>query len=268
MVRLHVQSTRDEEFFDYMCGPTASIEMITRDVVSIYALRLVCLNFSDSADPPSSHGVNQSAEISDRAIKSTGLVRDPMSYEDPTLMDNIRASLSCCSEKDVRAKLDIASSSLERMMHSVDKVHIERAGLTGSGVPEQQRALKLYEENQMENTQLWCCGKPFCATPGKPLLHDFVSVNDKSTLTIYVRSAKDGPPPRPNAIDQTTYRNMVAFYHKREEDLKHLRQADEASRDRDHFLAAPWADPKQLKRNLVGNGGTINYSFYFNRQRV
>jgi hypothetical protein len=54
---------------------------------------------------------------------------------------------------------------------------------------------------------------------------------------------------------------MVAYYHNREAEQEELRKSDEESRDRDHFLSAPWANPRALKESLIGNSGQINYSF-------
>jgi hypothetical protein len=266
MVRLHVKGAKDEECFDYMCGTTASIAMISRDVASISALRQCSLSSCEFDGPHNLQAQHDS--IADRTTQSDELIEDSMTRNELRSFLSIHESLSCCSEEDAFSRIQQASLALDEMRRPLrDGFNGAGNGLVGSGVPVPQEPLELNHSNEIEHPQLWCCGKLLCATSGKECLRDFIAVNDNSTLTVYIRSAKEGPPPRHDGIDSTTYRNMVALYHKREENLRHLRAEDEGSRDRDQFLSAPWANPKQLKHSLVGNGGTINYSFYLGRRK-
>ena len=48
---------------------------------------------------------------------------------------------------------------------------------------------------------------------------------------------------------------MLSYYHKKQEEAKKLDEVDEA----DHHMNSAWADSKQLKRSLHGNGGNIMF---------
>ncbi len=254
MVRLLVRGDHENDSFHYMCGADALVQMITRDVASIYALRLTCLKISDQVQ-----GFNSRDEkgIADKT-RTVNLGGSSPSGSGTKMVCEI---LDCCSEANagmaIREASDALYKMLDRISTSTNESDRNQPEPNSCGVSRQERL----REFEIQDPRLWVCGKPLCAGEGRELLRDFVTVNDKTKLTVYLRPAKAGPPPRTNPIDQATYKNMVAYYHKREEDLKQLRNSDDVSRDRDHYLNAEWANPRQLKNSLIGNGGRIDYSF-------
>ncbi len=52
---------------------------------------------------------------------------------------------------------------------------------------------------------------------------------------------------REPAIDKQTEVKLMSYYHKKEEEMKKLREDAD-----DNYLDAPWADSKALKRELAG----------------
>ncbi|CAG9325166.1 unnamed protein product [Blepharisma stoltei] len=54
---------------------------------------------------------------------------------------------------------------------------------------------------------------------------------------------------REPVVGAETQKNMIAFYHKKQEEAKKLMSVDE-----DEYLNSAWADPKNLKRQLNGTG--------------
>jgi len=59
-----------------------------------------------------------------------------------------------------------------------------------------------------------------------------------------------GPPVREAAVSEEERKAMMSWYFKKQEEEKALVE----DRD-DAYLAAKWADPKALKRELLGTGG-------------
>ncbi|CAN0123460.1 unnamed protein product [Phaeothamnion confervicola] len=50
-------------------------------------------------------------------------------------------------------------------------------------------------------------------------------------------------------MNQEERKAMMAYYFKRQEELKKLAEAED-----DDYLASAWADPKQMQRTLRGTG--------------
>lgn len=64
-----------------------------------------------------------------------------------------------------------------------------------------------------------------------------------------------GAPQREPLIDPDTHKQMLSYYHKKQEEAKKFDEADEA----DHHMNSAWADNGQLKRSLHGAGGGIQF---------
>jgi hypothetical protein len=98
---------------------------------------------------------------------------------------------------------------------------------------------------------LWWAGKELVA--GKEF-SDFVGKNEKTKVVLKIQFKSAGPPAREPRIDEDTHKQMLAFYHKRQEELKKLK-ADED----DSYLASAWANPNSLKSALVNNGRDVSW---------
>lgn len=77
--------------------------------------------------------------------------------------------------------------------------------------------------------------------------------NEKSTIVVKLTPKGDSAPVRESPIDQETHKQMLAFYHRKQEEQKKLEENEE-----DQYLDSPWADPNALKRQLHGQGN-INW---------
>lgn len=108
-----------------------------------------------------------------------------------------------------------------------------------------------YEYLKPQETTIWWAGKEF--QRGK-VLSDYVGKNEKTTITVKMTKSGGGAPAREPGIDKDTYNNMLAFYHKKQEEMKKLEDDND-----DSYLNAPWADPKGLKNQLIGAGKGINW---------
>jgi len=69
-------------------------------------------------------------------------------------------------------------------------------------------------------------------------------------MVIKVTQKGGGAPVREPLIDPETHKRMMAFYHKKNEEMKKLEELD----DGDQYLNSAWADSGNLKRQLQGTG--------------
>lgn len=97
-----------------------------------------------------------------------------------------------------------------------------------------------------KETQLWWAGKEL--QKGKTLA-DYVGKNDKTKIVVKMQKEGGGPPVREPTIDNDAYKNMLAFYRKKEDELKKLEEDND-----DSYLNSAWANPKGLKNSLNGAG--------------
>ena len=260
MVRLLVKGQDEENSFYYICTTQAPIQAVTRNVASICSLIIACRKVSEFLPCVDHKEIRDDNTVTSKL--GTGR-RDNtlLNYSDAdhpwiTKARNLYEKLTCCSESDACVSIREASDVLETLF-----AEMAQSACQLDGDARTVCAPLMLRDFEIKEPCLWCCGKILCAGDGREVLRDFVTVNDRTNLTVYLRSAKDGPPPRSCPIDQAAYKNMVAFYHRREEETKQLRAQAEESRDRDHYLSAEWANPRQLKDSLIGNAGRINYSF-------
>jgi hypothetical protein len=263
MVELDVNGDCEECTFRYICTTTSDIASVLIDIATIYSARRAWILFRSRNGIPSVSDDNNAEQLSE--IAATDKLHPQESSNLLTIATSWFKTLSECSAKDACTNCACAitafeksSAALARSDRNCDSDSLLR---DRRATNEENTFTQIYGECTLKDPCLYSCGKLLCATKEKKLLNDFVSITERSKLRVYVRSAKDGRPPQTHPIDRNTYVNMVAYYHNREAELEELRKSDEESRDRDHFLSAPWANPRALKESLIGNSGQINYSF-------
>ncbi|CAG9331864.1 C21orf59_2 [Blepharisma stoltei] len=99
---------------------------------------------------------------------------------------------------------------------------------------------------EAENSSLWFAGKEMMR--GKDLGF-YVKGSENTKIIAKIQKQGQGAPAREPVVDADTQKNMIAFYHKKQEEAKKLMSVDE-----DEYLNSAWADPKNLKRQLNGTG--------------
>lgn len=108
-----------------------------------------------------------------------------------------------------------------------------------------------YEYLKPVETSLWWAGKEF--QRGK-IVADYVGKNEKTKIVVKLQKSGSGAPAREPLVDQESYKNMLSFYHKKQEEMKKLEEDND-----DSYLNAPWADPKGLKNQLIGSGKGVSW---------
>ncbi|CAN0178535.1 unnamed protein product [Discosporangium mesarthrocarpum] len=93
---------------------------------------------------------------------------------------------------------------------------------------------------------MWMAGKEFRKDQ---TLGVRIGNNEKTRITCKLQSPGSGPPGREPAVSEEERKAMMAFYFKRQEELKKLAEAND-----DDYLTSSWADPKQLQKSLQGTG--------------
>jgi cilia- and flagella-associated protein 298 len=92
---------------------------------------------------------------------------------------------------------------------------------------------------------LWFAGKEIHR--GK-LLGYYIKGNENTKIIVKLTKATSGAPVREPNIDSETHKQMIAWYHKKEEESKKILAVDD-----DQYLNSPWANPKALKNQLHGS---------------
>jgi len=102
-----------------------------------------------------------------------------------------------------------------------------------------------------ENTAMWWAGKEF---PRGKLISDRVGRNEKTKIVVKLTKKGGGAPAREPVVSESERKAMMAHYFKKQEEMKKLAEDDD-----DNYEGANWADPKAMKRNLMGQGNGVSF---------
>ena len=102
-----------------------------------------------------------------------------------------------------------------------------------------------------DETSMWWAGKEF---PRGQLLSKRVGRNEKTKIVVKLTKRGGGAPAREPVVSEAERKAMMAHYFKKQEEMKKLAEDDD-----DNFEGASWADPKAMKRNLVGAAGGVAF---------
>ena len=94
------------------------------------------------------------------------------------------------------------------------------------------------------HSSLWAFGKEFVRGQ---LVSDRLGTNEKTKVICKLTLKDAGPPPREAIVSEAERNAMASYYHKRQEELKRLADADD-----DDYLNSDWANPKGMKNSLQG----------------
>ncbi|CAD2213012.1 Protein of unknown function (DUF2870), putative [Angomonas deanei] len=91
---------------------------------------------------------------------------------------------------------------------------------------------------------MWWSGKPLAADAD---FTKYVGKNEKTKITVKLTAEGAGAPPREPAVDARTQAELMAHYYKKQEEMKKVIDDEDLS-----FGNSEWADPKGLKKQLLG----------------
>jgi hypothetical protein len=95
-----------------------------------------------------------------------------------------------------------------------------------------------------DSAELWWAGKQFFRDQR---VRDLVGANEKTKVIVKLQRKGGGAPGREPAVSEAERQAMMAFYFKKQEELKQA-----AEDDAEDYMAAAWADPRALKNSLRG----------------
>jgi cilia- and flagella-associated protein 298 len=102
-----------------------------------------------------------------------------------------------------------------------------------------------------ETAEVWIASRVLDRSPGR-LVADRLGRNDKTKVIAKLQKPGGGAPGREPGVTEEEKNAMMAYYFKKQEELKKLSENDE-----DAYLHSSWADPKQLQRSLRGQGDIV-----------
>lgn len=95
-----------------------------------------------------------------------------------------------------------------------------------------------------DTAELWVASRDFNRSQ---TVGDRLGKNEKTKVIGKLQKAGGGPPGREPGVSEEERKAMMAFYFKKQEELKQLAENSE-----DDYLHSSWADPKNLQRSLRG----------------
>eukprot|EP00742_Colponemidia_sp_Colp-10_P005332 GILJ01005697.1.p1 GENE.GILJ01005697.1~~GILJ01005697.1.p1 ORF type:complete len:309 (-),score=56.47 GILJ01005697.1:102-989(-) len=292
MVLLHVKKSDKQEFL-FECSVNDQVDDVTKQVCAIHNLRMKMERLVGAAAELADHGPIKPEDqrgISDEEqirLQEAGQTiappvipegfrhnPDPHSFRTGVAVRQDVADVLKRTAAEGDAVISIQQvahkvSLTERMIQEcIDNIRgaVNIAYPAYHGLPEYEPVVEILEDREMldnkaaaldildvEGCSLWFSGKEMLRTGGKKM-SDYVGRNDKTKVVVRLQKRGAGPPVREPAIDEATQRNMMAFYHKKNEEAKKLAEDDE-----DSYLNSSWANPKALKNSLIGGGRDVSW---------
>jgi len=119
-----------------------------------------------------------------------------------------------------------------------------RATIEGeSGLDGTAAGAELLDPNTAE---LWAASRDFNRSQ---TVADRLGRNEKTKMIVKLQKPGAGAPGREAAVSEEERKAMMAFYFKKQEEMKQLAESNE-----DEYLHSSWADPKSLQKSLRGVG--------------
>lgn len=180
----------------------------------------------------------------------------------PQVQEMLRKALddaaAAASKKNVEAKRPLTRKDL---MDAIDVVRGAVMIAYPMGLPEWDPVrMDIEGDEKPSNTplgidildgsaQLWWAGKQMI--PGNKLA-DHVGRNEKTKIIAKLQKKGSGAPQREAPISPEEHKAMMAFYHKRQEEMKALESNEE-----DDYTNSAWANSNSLKNHFSGVGGGV-----------
>lgn len=286
MVLLHVKrSDKDSFLFD---TPAASeVDVTVRELVKIQNLRLMVNRLAAAAEQLSLYGPMKTPEqqglddatplledydVTKGEVVPHAVPQHGANYrQDPSERrtgDAPSDELGQVIQKTCEdAKALIAEKTTVALKRATTASALEEAinNIRGAvmivypmGLPDYDHVRQILEDREIlegaeglevmdvEKASLWVFSKEM--QPEK-LLSDYVGKNDKSKVVAKLQKKGAGAPAREPVVSEDEQKAMIAFYHKKEQEMNRMVLEDE-----DAYQNSQWANPKALKNAFTGVG--------------
>lgn len=281
MVQLHVKRGEESQFL-FNTTADIPIETLIQQITEIYNSRQkvdrICSEIPELADhgitlPPNMQGLTDD-QITDLKLKDeweekctpsggAEFNKDeigrrnghaPNERMKTVLRKTMEEAKALISKKQVQANvcvtMDMVKEALDQLRGAVmivypmglpphDPIRMElenKEDLSGT-----QASLQVLSE---EEAQLWWASKEM--QRGKKL-QDYTGKNEKTKIVVKLQKRGEGAPSREPLVSQEDQKQMMLNYHRRQEELKKLDEAED-----DSYLQSEWSDRQALKRQFQG----------------
>eukprot|EP00290_Baffinella_frigidus_P015233 CAMPEP_0180146678 /NCGR_PEP_ID=MMETSP0986-20121125/18687_1 /TAXON_ID=697907 /ORGANISM="non described non described, Strain CCMP2293" /LENGTH=284 /DNA_ID=CAMNT_0022091849 /DNA_START=47 /DNA_END=898 /DNA_ORIENTATION=- len=284
MVMLHVKKT-DELQFLFETAVKNSVDETVTELVEIWNMQIQIRRLLDSMDDLAKYGPAKPGDkqcidtyatddygnmINDQIPRGPHYCMDPTGKRtgeapEPRLAEVINRQVS-----DAKKVVD-AKATVERRQ-AVTKQYFQECmdSLRGAvmiafpeGLPEFDDVEFMLKgeceedgrtmEKFYDGTELWWAGKQMEQGQSKKIC-DYLGNNDKTKIVCKLQKPGGGAPAREPAVNEQTQKEMMAFYHRKQEEMKKL-----ADDEDDGHMSAAWANPNALKSHLQGTGGSVGW---------
>lgn len=274
MVLLHVKRN-EKNCFLYEIPAAESIDSVIRTLVEIYDMQLRVRRLKEHVSDflkfgpykPAADQLEAVPDISEVSLddQSSNPAHDPADRrvsKEPSLAAPahiLTRTVEDCektvSESNIDHKL---LASKEHILEALRNVAGALAIVYPQGLPPHDPLLLCLEDREVlegqasqevldpETATLWWAGKQLFRD--KKLL-DYAGRNEKTKLIVKLAKKGSGPPTREPTVDAQAQKEMMSFLYKKQEELKRL---DEIGEDASSSTGAAWADPRGLKKSLMG----------------
>lgn len=281
MVKLNIKKG-DEAQFLYDTTVEVSIDDLLKEIIPIYNGRLkvgrIASEIEELADhgitlPPNMQGLTDEQieelklkdEWADKCKPSGGHVmrvddigrRNGIAPTD-SMAEMLRKTVK--EAKDMISKKKVDANECLTLKQVKEAIDILRGAVTivyPMGLPPHDPIRLEFENNEdLSGTQaskevieendasLWWAGKELLR--GKKLM-DFIGTNEKTKIVCKLQKRGQGAPAREPVIKEDEQKAMMAYYYRKQEELKKLETESE-----DSYLNSQWADSSSLRRQFHG----------------
>ena len=284
-VLLHIKRSEKDSFL-YEAPAATEVDVVVNDVVKVQNLRGKVSRLAEAAGQlalygvmklPEQQGLDDSTPLLEDYDTTTGNIapRQPPKHganyrQDPTEKrtgdapsDELAAVINrCCADaialiKEERVQRKQATTAAE-LEEAINNIRGAVMIVYPMGLPDYDMVRCILEEREAlegaqamelldpEKTSMWCFNKEL--QRDKPL-SDYTGKNDKSKVVVKLQKKGAGAPAREPVVSEAEQKAMVAFYHKKEQEMQKL-----ALEDEDAYQNSQWANPKGLKSAMTGVG--------------
>ena len=281
MVLIHCKGKSDDHQFLYETTTETPVSTVVRELVEIHNLRLRIQRLKVEGDELAQHGPARHPDKQgldeDLQAEADGVLapeRGPTFCKDPNgkrdgnapvaqVATMLRKALDdaahVASKKQVTERRAVTTKKM--LMDAIDVVRGAVMIAYPMGIPEWDPVRMDIEADEKPgdtpagadvldptNAQLWWAGKLMIAS-NKLAAH--VGKNEKTKIIATLQKKGAGAPQREAPVSAEEQKAMMAYYHKRQEEMAAL----EANQEDDYANSA-WADSRALKSHFSGVGGS------------
>lgn len=282
MVVVHLKKAEKDEFL-FETSVETSVGVVTRDLVKIHNLRCKVRRLVDAAtdlaaygpmktpeeqglddDTPLLSDVQEDGTMKPKQAKQSGPYYNP----DPSNRRNGDAPSPQLKEVIKRtvddARMLTSMKMVETKQHLTTKMLVDAIdSIRGAvmicypmGLPqwdvvkqildEQEDDVSTQDEMDPDATMLWWANKEL---QHEKLMREYVGKNEKTKIVGKLAKSGGTAPMREPPISKEEQTEMIAHYHRKQEEMKKLEMEDE-----DDYLHSAWANPNSLKSAFSGVG--------------